>query len=223
VALPGNHDVGLVPFGSHSDQLVSPERIAVFRAAFGDDRFCTDIGGWRLIGLNSQLIGSGLPGEAAQFQWLLDALDCASPVAVFMHYPAFIHSPQDEEVGHFALAAGPRGQLLDALRQAGNVRLVGSGHLHQARSQIHDGIRFEWAPSSAFVIPGEALDSFGGEQSTGLLLHAMDADDVRTTHIEPALMMNMDLRNWGKASPHGYYQVIRQPWVVGDLRQAVAA
>lgn len=223
LALPGNHDVGLVPFGGHSEQLVSPERLAVFCEAFGEDRFCEDLGGWRLIGLNSQLIGSGLPGEQEQFAWLMDALDCALPVAVFMHYPAFIHSPQDEEVGHFALSAAPRRQLLQAFEQAGNVRLVGSGHLHQSRSQVHQGIRFEWAPSSAFVIPGASLDSFGGNQSTGMLLHALGEQSVQTTHVEPALMMNVDLRNWSKASPHGYYQIIRQPWVVGDLRQTESA
>lgn len=223
VALPGNHDVGLVPFGSHAEQLVSPARLEVFRAAFGTDRFCEDLGGWRLIGLNSQLIGSGLPEEAQQFAWMQQALDCALPVAVFMHYPAFIHSPQDADVGHFALSPEPRGQLLDTWQQAGNVRLVGSGHLHQARSQVHHGIRFEWAPSSAFVIPGGSLDSFGGVQSTGMLLHTLGDGVVQTTHIEPALMMNVDLRNWSRATPHGYYQVIRQPWVVGDLRQPAMA
>jgi 3',5'-cyclic AMP phosphodiesterase CpdA len=222
-ALPGNHDVGLVPFGGHSDQLVTEDRLAAFLTAFGSDRFVTDMGDWRLVGLNSQLIGSGLRAEEEQMNWLAEALACDSKVAVFMHYPAFLHTAQDEDVGHYAIASEPRRQLLAAFAAAGNVQLVGSGHLHQSRSMLHDGIRFEWAPSSAFVIPGVMLDTFGGRQATGMLLHELGDAGVSTQHVEPALMMNIDLRNWSNTSPHGYHQVIQQPWMVGDLQRKLAA
>ena len=222
-ALPGNHDVGLVPFGGHSEQLVTEERLATFLAAFGSDRFVTDMGDWRLLGLNSQLIGSGLSAEEDQMNWLTDALACDSKVAVFMHYPAFLQTAEDEDVSHYALSSEPRLRLLEAFTTAGNVQLVGSGHLHQSRSLLHAGIRFEWAPSSAFVIPGNILDTFGGRQATGMLLHELSDTGISTQHVEPALMMNIDLRNWSKASPHGYYQVVKQPWMIGDLQPKLAA
>lgn len=226
-ALPGNHDIGLSPVdhadGLHAEQLVNEARLGHYRNTFAYDRFKSDVGGWRIIGLNSQLLGSGLPGEAEQNDWFADALNCDKPVALFMHYPVFVHDPDSTTDGHYALPYAARQQLLTQLVRAGNVRMVGTGHLHQAKSTQLVGMRFEWAPSSAFVIPGPALDAFGGNQVTGMLLHELDGDRVRTTTIEPDLIINVDLRNWSKSKPHGYYQVVRQPWLLDREPQREAA
>jgi hypothetical protein len=56
-----------------------------------------------------------------------------------------------------------------------------------------------------------------------MLLHELSDAGISTQHLEPALMMNIDLRNWSKASPHGYYQVVKQPWMIGDLQPKLAA
>lgn len=226
-ALPGNHDIGLSPVdnaeGVHAEQQVNEARLGHYRKTFAYDRFKSDVGGWRIIGLNSQLLGSGLAGEEEQNDWLADALHCDKPVALFMHYPVFVNDPDSTTDGHHALPHKARQQLLTALVQAGNVRMVGTGHLHQAKSTQLGGIRFEWAPSSAFVMPGPALDACGGNQVTGMLLHELDGDRVRTTTIEPELIMNVDLRNWSKSRPHGYYQVARQPWLLDRESQREAA
>lgn len=224
LALPGNHDIGLVPYGGHSTQLITPQRRAAYLDAFGYDKFSCVLGGWRIVGLNSQLMGSGLPAEDEQIEWLHEQLTASElPAAVFMHYPAFLHQPQDEEVGLHALGAGARERLLSAFARAGTVRLVGTGHLHQARSAVHEGIRYEWAPSSAFTIPSESLNHLGGQQVTGVLLHTLEADTVTSRIVEPELMMQMDLRNWSKTTPHGYYQVVGQPWPVDAPRENVPA
>lgn len=223
-ALPGNHDIGLVPANGHADQLITEARLAHYRDTFAYDRFTAEIDGWRIVGLNSQLLGSGLAGEeAGQYDWLARVLTCDRPVAVFMHYPLFIHGPGDTDEGHHALSLEVRRRLMACFAEAGNVRFVGSGHLHQARSAVHGEMRCEWAPSSAFVIPGQKLDSFGGNQVTGMLLHEFGPGTVSTRTIEPELIMNVDLRNWSKASPHGYYQIVRQPWLLDQEQQLQAA
>ncbi|HSW20730.1 MAG TPA: metallophosphoesterase [Ramlibacter sp.] len=224
LALPGNHDIGLAPYGGASTQLITPERRAIYLDAFGYDRFNSLLGGWRIVGLNSQLMGSGLPAEDEQFAWLHEQLGASElPTAVFMHYPVFLHEPHDADVGLHALSIAARERLMSAFAQAGKVRLVCTGHLHQARSAMHDGIRYEWAPSSAFTIPGEALNHLGGQQVTGVLLHELSPDGVASRVVEPELMMQMDLRNWSKTTPHGYYQVVGQPWPVAGSRENVPA
>jgi len=223
LAVPGNHDIGLVPSEAHRAESLTPQRLAAYLAAFRYDRFAAEFGGWRVVGVNSQLMGSGLPEEEEQFAWLREQLEGRDlPVALFMHYPVFARDPGETDQGIHSVAAGPRARLLDIIQRAGNVRLVGTGHLHQARSSVHAGVRYEWAPSSAFTIPGTALDALGGQQVTGMLLHELTAGGVSTRVIEPELMMQMDLRNWSRAKPHGYYQVVGQPWPL-DARASATA
>ena len=45
---------------------------------FGADRFAFDAGGWRVLGINAQLLGYGLPQEAEQDAWLDAELGAAS-------------------------------------------------------------------------------------------------------------------------------------------------
>jgi len=222
-ALPGNHDIGLAPGGGHAEQLITEARLGHYRDIFAYDRFTAEIDGWRIVGLNSQLMGSDLAAEAEQFAWLANVLACDLPVALFMHFPLFIHGPGDTDAGHHALAIDVRRRLMAMFTEANNVRFIGTGHLHQAKSAIHAGTRHEWAPSSAFVIPGQTLDSFGGRQVTGMLLHEFGPGTVVTRTIEPELIMNVDLRNWSRASPHGYYQIVRQPWLLDQEQQLQAA
>ena len=72
LAVPGNHDLGDNPPhpGAHVASPVTPARLATWAAAFGPDHWVTELAGFRLIGLNAQLFGTGLDAEAAQFDWL---------------------------------------------------------------------------------------------------------------------------------------------------------
>ena len=54
---------------------VNDERRARFVQHFGEERWAFDAGGWRFLGVNSQLFGSaGQPAEADQWQWLEEEL-----------------------------------------------------------------------------------------------------------------------------------------------------
>ncbi|WP_025090518.1 metallophosphoesterase family protein, partial [Brucella intermedia] len=84
LTLPGNHDIGHLP---ESHQPVNAQRLMRWRRHIGPDRWAENFGNWRIIGLNSLVIGSGEAEEAEQFQWLEDELKNSDgkPVAVFAH------------------------------------------------------------------------------------------------------------------------------------------
>src|SRR5271156_3461833 len=92
LALPGNHDVGDEPPGQDPDQIVNPQRLARWDSFFGADRWMLDIEGWRLVGVNAQLFGSGLTREDEQNRWLEEQLIAAAgrPIALFLHKPLFL-------------------------------------------------------------------------------------------------------------------------------------
>ena len=66
-AVPGNHDVG---DAGHPRQPVTDGRLARWRTYFGLDRWFEDVEGYRLVGLDAMLLGSGGREEAAQAAWL---------------------------------------------------------------------------------------------------------------------------------------------------------
>jgi 3',5'-cyclic AMP phosphodiesterase CpdA len=158
LALPGNHDVGDEPPGQDPAQLVDNARLARWDRAFGTDRFAHDAGAWRLIGMNAQLWGSGLPREAEQEAWLAAELDAAAgrPVALVLHKPLFLEHADEDEPTIATLNHAPRTRLLGLLGRA-DVRLVISGHLHATRDVVIDGLRHVWLPATAFVGSGGKL------------------------------------------------------------------
>lgn len=154
LALPGNHDVGDEPPGQDARQIIDAPRLARWHSAFGADRFAVDVGLWRVIGLNAQLFGAGLPEEEAQFAWLAAELAAATrPVALVLHKPLFMDRADEPIPGAATLTPAPRARLLGLLRQA-PVRLVVSGHLHSHRDMVVDGIRYLWIPALAFLGSG---------------------------------------------------------------------
>src|SRR5260370_39324883 len=66
----------------------------------GEDRWQFEAAGWYLIGLNSLIMNTGLASEAEQFDWLASQLAGArgKPVALFLHKPVVLDSPDDPEL-----------------------------------------------------------------------------------------------------------------------------
>jgi 3',5'-cyclic AMP phosphodiesterase CpdA len=77
MALPGNHNVGDEPPGQDSDQIIDEDRLTRWDSSFATDCWALDTGGWRLVGVNAQLFGSGLAREHAQDHWLDEQLSTA--------------------------------------------------------------------------------------------------------------------------------------------------
>jgi len=153
-AVPGNHDVGDEPPGQDPDQIIDTARLARWNRVFGTDRFAETVGAWRVIGINAQLLGSGLAEEQAQNAWLDHELQATGrPIALLLHKPLFLTDASEPQASVSCTTPVPRAALLRRLRAA-DVRLVVSGHLHAHRDVIIDGLRYLWLPATSFLQRG---------------------------------------------------------------------
>lgn len=147
--LPGNHDVGEPGGEPWMGLAVTGDHVAAHRSTFGPDRFALTLGGWSVLGLNSELLGSGLPEEDEQWSWLAGALAERrdGPILVFLHKPLWAPRPSSHP-GRSVLEQA-RHRLL-SMTGASAIRAVGSGHLHRYRRRVRPELLEIWAPSTAF-------------------------------------------------------------------------
>jgi 3',5'-cyclic AMP phosphodiesterase CpdA len=153
VYLPGNHDVGEPGAAPWKGLGVSAARVAAHREVFGADHFAVRAPGWLIIGIDSELLGSGLDEEAAQWRWLADELSAPGNerVVVFCHKPLWLPRATPSEAA-LTVPGDARERLL-AL--AGDrLAAVGSGHLHRYRRRPRPErpeVLEVWAPSTGFI------------------------------------------------------------------------
>jgi 3',5'-cyclic AMP phosphodiesterase CpdA len=185
--VPGNHDVGAPGEHPWKGLSVTDERVAAFEQIWGDDHWRHDLDGWTVLGLDSELFGSGLDREAEQWRWLeqtVEDMPADRPTLVFLHKPIWSAA---EGVTEHQLDVGDqaRARLLDLLGRVA-LRGVGSGHLHRFRETVRDGVVEVWAPSTAFVAGsvGDALPA--GVEQLGVVAYECDRADVRVDLQSPA-------------------------------------
>jgi 3',5'-cyclic AMP phosphodiesterase CpdA len=169
LAVPGNHDVGDNPSCPGPGQEgIDTEHRERWLAAVGPDWWAADAGGWRLIGVNAQMFGSGLAAEAKQWAWLeseLSAVPDASRVALVTHKPvAAAEAELAAAPAYRFVPAGARQQLAGLLRLR-HIDLVVSGHVHQYRLLRRDGATHLWVPTTWAVLPDSAQVSIGAKRS----------------------------------------------------------
>jgi 3',5'-cyclic AMP phosphodiesterase CpdA len=196
--LPGNHDVGDNPteFGPVPSEPVSERHRQAFITTFGEDHWRFDAAGWCFIGLNSMVMNSALACEAEQFEWLLSELarTKGQPVALFLHKPVFLNTPDDPELERTAIRYVPmpaRFHLLDIVGGC-DLRLIASGHLHQRRDFTQGRVRHIWAPSTGFLIP-DALQERIGTKEVGLVEYRFQPDAFEVRHVRAPGQLDIDL------------------------------
>ena len=196
--LPGNHDIGDNPteLGPAPPQPATEQERQNFLSIFGEDRWRFDAAGWRFIGLNSLVMNTGLASEAAQYDWLASQLSSADgkPVALFLHKPLYLNSPEDPELAASAIRYIPmpaRSRLVEMLRAA-DLRLVASGHVHQRRDFTYRHIRHVWAPSAGFIIP-DAKQEVIGTKEVGLVEYRFQPDSFEVRHVRAPGQIDVDL------------------------------
>jgi 3',5'-cyclic AMP phosphodiesterase CpdA len=171
-AIPGNHDVG---DAGHPRQPVNDDRLARWRFHFGADRWIEDVEGYRLIGLDALLLGSGHPEEQVQAAWLEAAMAGATDrrIAWFLHRPLFLVSLDEGDTGYWSVKPRPRARLIELMRKY-RVALVASGHLHKAHRLTFRGTSYVWAPASSFLVGPEIQPEMPGEKRLGAVLYELD-------------------------------------------------
>ena len=186
--LPGNHDIGDHRPAPHvaAEEPLDLALLERHRALFGDDRWRLEAVGWRLIGLNAQLLGSGTAAEAAQWDWLARELAAASqrPLVLLLHKPLFWEDPADDRPHIRYVPLAPRRRLLELL-EGSDLRLVMSGHTHQALDRELAGVRHVWLPSTAYIFPDDRQERIG-DKITGLAVLELSASHYRLDFITPA-------------------------------------
>lgn len=153
--IPGNHDVGDVGNRPWMGLGVTASRIAAYRESWGPDQWVEAFDGWTVVGVDSQLLGTGLLEEEQQWDRLKRIAGGGHPVLLFSHVPPL---PNQEGLPEGAvLDDTQRDRLLDLF--AGRcLRGIGAGHLHIYAQERRDPFTMVWAPSTAIVSwPGERL------------------------------------------------------------------
>ncbi len=193
--IPGNHDVGdYAVLGGH--QPTDATRMARWRAVVGDDHFVEDLPGWRLIGLNTQTLDTGLPEEAAQWRTLNAAVESAAgrAIGLFLHKPLYQRRQDDTEVNYWPVLQPARDRLVAAFG-ATPPRFVASGHIHQWRDHAPGGLRQIWAPPISFIVGEERQESIGSKL-IGVVEHLLHADGTHDSHL--ILPEGLKLHDMGK-------------------------
>jgi 3',5'-cyclic AMP phosphodiesterase CpdA len=182
LAVPGNHDVG---DPGHAIQPVNEARVAAWRRHLGPDWWSLDLEGWRLIGLDAMLFGSGLRLEEAQEAWLDEQLRSSGGRALgwFLHRPLFLESLDEGDSGYWAVKPAERAPLLARLREH-RVALVASGHLHQMHVHTHEDCRYVFCPSAGFVVSEQRQTKMPGDKRLGAVIYDFEGTSVQVRPVE---------------------------------------
>ncbi|MBR1278195.1 metallophosphoesterase [Bradyrhizobium sp. AUGA SZCCT0283] len=186
--LPGNHDVGDNPTAVSPvpKQLATEQERQNYLSVIGEDRWRFDAAGWSFIGLNSLIMNTGIESEAEQFGWLASELGRINgrPVALFLHKPLYLNTPDDPEAAETAIryVPQPRRRSLIEMFSAVDLRLVASGHIHQRRDFTFGQTRHVWAPSTGFILP-ERIQPVIGTKEVGLVEYRFAPDSFEVRHV----------------------------------------
>ncbi len=188
--VPGNHDVG--NFVGSKLGAVEAARVTPWEDVFGG-AWAQPLAGWTVLGLNSMILGSSLDAEAAQNAWLNEQLAQASgPIAVFLHSPLFALSPDEANDPGTAYWLGPYAarQALWQTLHAADVRLIGSGHVHQERLLSVGHTAVAWAPpASGTWVHSQGLPNPPAPEQTGFWLHTLDGKHAKSQRIACAAVL----------------------------------
>ncbi len=156
LTLAGNHDIGEAPPFSRLDQPIDTARMEAWTTTVGPMWWSHDLGNWRLIGLDSALMASGLAEEAAQLAFLRDQLASrgARQAMVFMHMPPFETDAKDERIRRGGRCSKPAAMRASRSSPAGICTSIAGSAI---RAWASSGLRRRrWSISSASGANGGA-------------------------------------------------------------------
>jgi 3',5'-cyclic AMP phosphodiesterase CpdA len=183
--LPGNHDLGDAPeTASRGEPPIDPDRRARYVKHFGPDWWWFDVPGWRVLGIDALLLGSGLAEAADQETAIAQAMEGLGlrSLALLLHKPLFDLTAAEREVSNqfLFLTPGQRSRLPAILSVV--PALIASGHVHQYRSSDADGSHHVWGPSTAFVLP-DRIQPIYGVKKVGYVEHTLKPDGTHESRL----------------------------------------
>ncbi|MDX1682481.1 MAG: metallophosphoesterase, partial [Phycisphaeraceae bacterium] len=188
LSIPGNHDVGNK--ASVDDFPVRPQWLQMWDDVFETDRFEHATDDWSLIGINSQILGSGDDREADQSAWLARAIERAveagQSVALFLHTPPYIVYPGEPSAGGYTywnIDPAARQRLLKQIAHPA-VKIVGHGHLHWYRITPREDTTWVGCPSASIPVDDPIFPRGGA--SLGVLKYVLGPDtfDIRRIDLD---------------------------------------
>jgi 3',5'-cyclic AMP phosphodiesterase CpdA len=184
LAVPGNHDVGDISRTGH--QPCNGERLSLWDEHFGPSHWHSDrLPGWRLIGLNSQVIGTGLAEEEIQWQALEDALaTCGSrrPV-LFTHMPLFLNDWEEADRPAWTLMTKGRDRQRQLIREHGVCAVV-TGHMHRTIQIDMPETRMIWCAASSFLSYDHSMPEQPGAALLGLTILTLGDGQIDAEFVE---------------------------------------
>ena len=196
-AIPGNHDIGEPPDYTRLQQPITRERMDVWRKHVGPQWWIHDVPHWRLVGLDTALMGSKLPEEAEQAVFLKDALASRGKLnaMVFVHMPPFGRDHLSPALPTSFIPLEARELFLETCASAG-VRVIVCGHKHVYRKVRHRGMDIVWAPATAMIDVHNDLARRGTFPRPGYLEWMLGPRDASHALVEPERMFAIDMTRW---------------------------
>jgi hypothetical protein len=188
-AVPGNHDIGDNPWpGAPAGNAVDAARHQRWLDIIGADYWSVPVSGWVVLAINAQLLGSGLPAEAAQWSWLEQQAGQHRgrlPVALVTHKPVTAPGTELAAAPPYRFWPPPARDRLARLFGGTPPALVMSGHVHQYRLLRLDGTDHLWVPTTWAVLPDRAQPVLGAKRCGVVSLTLTAGTPAQQEFIEP--------------------------------------
>lgn len=165
--IPGNHDVGSKP---------TSETMDFYFKYYPTDKFIFRCKGVQLIGINSNLINSGITAEIDQWEWLKKALSAnlkATRKIIFTHHPFFITDIHEKD-NYSNIPLAKRTEYMQLFKENG-VRIIFAGHYHNNAEANYQGID---------MITTSAVGKPLGKAKSGFRVVKVYKDSIRNQYIE---------------------------------------
>jgi len=188
-AVPGNHDIGDNPWpGAPAGIVVDAARHQRWLDIVGAEHWSVTVGGWVVLAINAQLLGSGLEAEAAQWSWLDEQIGRyrgREPVALITHKPVTATGTELAAAPPYRFWPPPARDRLARLFGGTPPALVMSGHVHQYRLLRLDGTDHLWVPTTWAVLPDQVQPVSGAKRCGIVSLTLTTGTPAKQELIEP--------------------------------------
>jgi len=166
---------------------VTSGQLQHFASVFGPLWWTIDHNEVRFSGFADVMINSGLPEESEFWAWAEQQVQRprANQHIWIMHNALFADTPDEPnwditdrvnyQSWYFGIDRPGRDRLLELFKGTGATVVI-TGHIHCRRTVVAEGIRFDYAPATAF---GQWADRWpDGDATLGFLTYTVDGDEI---------------------------------------------